>query len=220
MEGALIVDDDQLTRYAVSKALHSYYSTIKAVSSGTEALQEISSCTYHTCFLDIALPGVNGLRLLKRIQELSPDTRIVIITGVQLDDDLKSEIEGASFSFLTKPFAIRDLKAIAGRAVGRTEKVPSEPNRRAKRDLLSKAVHYSITVLEMGKPISLNLKGDLLDISELGVGIRTSYPLEPGHLLMFTSGLEHLENKAGIVKWSVVGDDTYMYRAGIEFIES
>jgi hypothetical protein len=57
----------------------------------------------------------------------------------------------------------------------------------------------------------------MLDISESGISMRTSYPLELGHLLTITSGLEHAEPKTGIVK-SMIADESYMYRVGIEFV--
>jgi CheY-like chemotaxis protein len=44
MERALIVNDDQLMSYAISKALHPYHPEIKTVSNGDDAMNEISSC--------------------------------------------------------------------------------------------------------------------------------------------------------------------------------
>jgi CheY-like chemotaxis protein len=218
MEKALIVDDDQLITHAMARALHPYYPEVKAVSNGTEALHEISSSAYHTCFLDIALQGISGLQLLKRIQELSPDTKVVIMTGIAIDDDMRKEFEESCFCFLAKPFEISDLKTIARQALGRSGEESYTTIRRSKRTPLKKPVNYSITLLELGKPISLSLKGDIVDINESGIGLRTYYPLEPGHLLMFTSGVERADQKVGVVKWSTVTDGSYLYRVGIEFM--
>jgi len=57
-----------------------------------------------------------------------------------------------------------------------------------------------------------------VDATEQGLGLKTHYPLEPGHFLVFTSGLEYSAYRTGIVKWSMLTDDSYMYRAGIELI--
>jgi DNA-binding response OmpR family regulator len=218
MVRALIIDDDQLIHYAVSKALHPYCPEVKAVSSRDEALHEINSCFYPLCFLDIALPGSHGLPLLKEIRAKSPDTKVVIMTGESVDEETKKEIDECSYCFLTKPFEISELKAIAKQALGKTEEEHYEENRRSARSILKKTVHYTITVLEFGKPISLTLKGDLIDVSTVGLGLRTCYPLEPGHLLFFSNGLEESEHRTGIVKWSLLTDDSFMYRVGVEFV--
>jgi hypothetical protein len=67
--------------------------------------------------------------------------------------------------------------------------------------------------------MSLTLKGDIIDLSELGLCLKTYYPLESGHILTFLSGLDHGESRKGIVRWSMLTGDNYMYHAGVEFIE-
>jgi CheY-like chemotaxis protein len=218
METALIVDDDQLLVHAMARALHPYYEGVKAVYNATEALHEINSFHYHTCFLDIVLPGMSGLDLLKKIQEISPDTKVVIMTGISMDDDMREEIEKSCFCFLAKPFEIAELRMVARQALGMNKEVSYNEIRQSKRTPLKKTVNYSITLLELGKPISLSLKGDIVDINESGIGLSTHYPLEPGHLLMFTSGVERADQKVGIVKWSTITEGSDMYRVGIEFI--
>lgn len=222
MQRALIIDDDQLIQYAVSKTLHPYFSEVKAVSTGEDALREISSCFYEVCFLDISVPGLHGLPLLKKIREQSPDTKVVVMTGISMDDNMRKEIEGCSYCFLPKPFEISELKAVAKRAesTGQTGEEWYAETRRSRRVAVDKAVNYSITVVEQGKPISLTLKGDIINVSEAGIGLRTYYPLEPGHLLVFNNGIEGTGHRTGIVKWSTLNDDSYMYRVGIEFIET
>ncbi len=220
MERALIIDDDQLIQYAISKALHPYCPEIKAVSNGDEAMREISSGFYPLCFLDISLPSIHGLPLLKEIREKSPDTRVVIITGESLDEDTRKEIDECSYSFLAKPFEISELKVISRQALGKAEEESYMLNRQSARSILKKTVHYTITVLELGKPISLTLKGDVVDLSDSGLGLRTCYPLEPGHLLVFTDDLAETEKRTGVVKWSMLTDDSFMYRVGIEFLQS
>ena len=218
MERALLVDDDELIRYAVSKALHPYCSELKSVSSGAEALHEIGSSRYQLCLLDIGNRGMDGLTLPKTIKELSPDTKIVIMTGISPDDGLRKEMADCSFCFLSKPFEIAELKSVARHAFGRHEAEATKGDGWSGRDTAEKSVNYAITVLDQSKSVNLSLKGDMLDISESGISMRTPYPLELGHLITFTSGLERAEPKAGIVKWTMIEDESYMYRVGVEFV--
>ena len=80
MERALIVNDDQLMSYAISKALQPYHPEIKTVSNGNDAITEISSCFYPLCFLDVSLPGLNGSDTVRKIREVSPDTKVIVFT--------------------------------------------------------------------------------------------------------------------------------------------
>jgi DNA-binding response OmpR family regulator len=222
MERALIVNDDQLMSYAISKALHPYHPEIKTVSNGDDAMNEISSCFYPLCFLDVSVPGLHGFDMVRKIREVSPDTRLIILTpGGRPVNDVKDFLEEnnqeSACYCLSKPFEISELKAVVQQALNKKEQEPFSADRRIpRRSPLRKSVSYTVIVLELGKPVSLTLKGDIIDISDTGVGMRTHYPLEPGHFLMFDSGMEQ---RSGVVKWTSTLEDSYMYRVGIEFLE-
>ncbi len=76
----------------------------------------------------------------------------------------------------------------------------------------SQMIDYSVTVLDLRIRKRLHLKGDVLDIGDGGIGIQTDYPLEPGHVLVFSG----IERKTGIVKWSRAFNESE-YRIGIQF---
>ena len=221
MERALIVNDDQLMSYAISKALQPYHPEIKTVSNGNDAITEISSCFYPLCFLDVSLPDLDGSETVRRIKELSPDTRVIVFTpeGRHVwspKDTIKEKTGESSCYCLSKPFEISELKAVVQEALNNKGQEPFSADRRITRRSLRKCVTYTVIVLELGKPVSLTLKGDIIDISDTGVGMRTHYPLEPGHYLMFD---REAELKSGEVKWISSPDDSYMYRVGVEFLE-
>ena len=161
---------------------------------------------------------MDGLSLPKTIKELSPDTKVVIMTGISPDEGMRKEMADYSFCFLSKPFEITELKAVARYAFGKPEAEASKGDKWFGTETAGKSVDYAVTVLDQSKPVNLSLKGDMLDISELGISMRTPYPLELGHLITFTSGLERAEPKTGIVKWTMIADESYMYRVGVEFV--
>lgn len=76
-------------------------------------------------------------------------------------------------------------------------------------------IGYSVSVLEFRELKRLNLRAETVDISEAGLGIITDYPLEPGHVLRFSSGIDQ---KAGIVSWAMKITDNGRYRVGVRFI--
>ncbi len=115
----LIVDDEQLIREGLSKALHKlcdFQGEIKTVGTAGEAIDEISLYFHDICFLDIDLPDLNGLDVMKKINEISPETRVAIITALTINDDMKRKIEKGASLFIPKPFDISQIKAFVKQA--------------------------------------------------------------------------------------------------------
>jgi len=83
--------------------------------------------------------------------------------------------------------------------------------RQFERKPYSGVIDFSVSSHDSKERKLLNLKGKAVDISETGVGIRTDYPLPPGHMLWFNDGIK---DKAGFVRWCVQVDDDY--RVGIK----
>jgi hypothetical protein len=86
-------------------------------------------------------------------------------------------------------------------------------SRRFERRSYNETIDFSVSVLEFKELKRLNLDGTGIDIGDTGMGIQVDYPLEPGHVLKFSS----IGQKAGIVKWSIKYGNTY--RVGIKFIQ-
>lgn len=89
-----------------------------------------------------------------------------------------------------------------------------EEKREFERRAVMQSIQYSVTVLDFRDLRRVSLNGEVVDISDSGMGIKTDFPLEPGHVLRFNSGIGH---KAGIVKWSMVVNNNG-YRVGIKFV--
>lgn len=86
MTKILIVDDEKLILYSLSKTLGQGGAEVTAVSNGKDALSEIQRVSYDICFLDVQLPDANGLELMKTFRKLSPLTHIIIMTALCLTD--------------------------------------------------------------------------------------------------------------------------------------
>lgn len=116
MKRILIVDDEPLVLYGLSKTLHDL-AEVKTVLTGEEAILEFRSRFYDLCFLDIYLPDMNGLDVMRHIIEISPKTKVAIMTASHVDDNLKREIEAEADYFIAKPFRVSQIKMIAKRAL-------------------------------------------------------------------------------------------------------
>ena len=110
----LVVDDEPLILWGISKFLEKS-AVVKAVSTAEEALDEIEAQRYDLCFLDVILPGMTGLDAMKRINERSPNTKVVIMSGSSLDDAMKGQIEDLAYAFIEKPFGLSHIREVTER---------------------------------------------------------------------------------------------------------
>ncbi len=112
----LAVDDEPMI-LRIFEVVLAGYAEIKTVATAEEALDEVNSRFYDLCFLDIILPGLNGLQAMKKISEISPDTKVVIMTASHLDEQMKKAIEECAYRFIEKPFNLAQIREIAKQAL-------------------------------------------------------------------------------------------------------
>lgn len=117
----LLVDDENLILYSLAAALRHDGSEVVTVANGTDALGEIRRSSYDICFLDVNLPDANGLDLMKTVQEISPATRIIIMTAVDLNEQQMRYLHNTACHFLPKPFNLEDVRSLVDN-ISRTER--------------------------------------------------------------------------------------------------
>ena len=110
----LVVDDEPLIRDGLCRFLDKK-SSVMTVGSAEEALEEIRTQHYDLCFLDVILPGMNGVETMKIIKELSPSTKVAIMSGGYLCEDMKRQIAEGALEFIEKPFDLSRIREIANR---------------------------------------------------------------------------------------------------------
>jgi len=109
---ALVVDDEFLIRYAVSKTLEGLGMEVTKAEDAEQALVEIGNGVYDICFLDHCLPGLSGIGAMPLIQQRSPHTKIVIMTAATLSPQERAVVEASADSFMKKPFELSQIKEI------------------------------------------------------------------------------------------------------------
>ncbi len=224
----MIVDDDSTISELLLRVINKsaiFPADIKTIDNGKDALTEISSCFYDLCFIDIGLPDLNGLDVMKKIKELSLETKVVVMTAGHVSDDSRKLIEDNADMFINKPFDLLQIKMIVRQAskkndfysdtiLNKNESASAKDRRLFKRMDIMKNTDYFFGQYDPDGRRRENLRCCLIDISGMGIGIRTHHSLQPGHLLDFN--IDGLEHKDGIIRWSIMIDNN-TYRAGIEF---
>ena len=102
-DAVLLVDDDVRVVSAMHRMLHRAYS-IEIAAGAQDALEAIRQNSYAVVVSDLRMPAMDGVELLSKVREISPDTVRVLLTGqADLDAAIGSVNEGNVFRFLTKP---------------------------------------------------------------------------------------------------------------------
>jgi len=105
----LIVDDENDLRTLLSHVLTNAGYEIKSASDGEEAISMLSKYKFDLTLLDIQMPNVNGIQVLKFIKQHSPTTKAIMLTGYA---DLKNAMEAKEFGacdFIGKPYKLDDI---------------------------------------------------------------------------------------------------------------
>ena len=118
MARILLVDDENLILYSLSAALRHDGSQVTTAANGKDALNEIQRSLFDICFLDIHLPDANGFDLMKIVREVSPATRIILMTATDLDDAQMNYLRHNDGHFLPKPFDLEEVRSIVKRIGG------------------------------------------------------------------------------------------------------
>jgi CheY-like chemotaxis protein len=231
----LVADDENLILYSLSSLLQGNQTEVKTVKNGMEALREIGTRFYDLCFLDINLPDLNGMDVMKTIKQVSPDTKIIIMTGSDPDDTTMRFIQENASLFISKPFDLDMVKGSVEKILQGRETLYrndmhayrdyesfvrwlTNDKRRSERKFTAKAIAFSTDTFHTMNDKGLErvrLSAEVLDISDTGMGMLTSSALAPGHVITFSN---IKEQAAGIVRWSMIADRSDLYRIGIQFI--
>jgi len=106
MEKILIIDDEKNIQASMASILEDENYKVFFASSGEEGLEKFKNINPDAIFLDIWLPGIDGLETLKKILEIKPSQIIIMISGhVNITTAVKAVKDGA-YDFLEKPLSI------------------------------------------------------------------------------------------------------------------
>ena len=117
MANVLIVDDDDAVRGILLDLLSDRYQCNTA-STAEEAFQYLEIENYDAVLTDIAMPGLTGIELMKRIQLKDLDTPVILISGKNDEQDSEALIKLGAFAYLNKPFSLDEIEYLVHRAVG------------------------------------------------------------------------------------------------------
>ena len=111
MPSILVVDDEPSVRGSLDRALSLDRYAVEAVGDGERALDRLAERPYDAVVLDIAMPGIDGLEVCRRLREAGDRTPILMLTARDAVDDRVAGLDAGADDYLVKPFALKELTA-------------------------------------------------------------------------------------------------------------
>lgn len=121
----LIIDDEKNIRMTLEKALSGAGYEVESAINGENGLQKLKDEEYPVILLDMNLPGINGIEVLRKLNEFDFNTRVIMITGYGNVETAVEAMKLGAVDYLRKPFKPEEIKDLV-EEVFRRYKLESE----------------------------------------------------------------------------------------------
>ena len=170
----LVVDDEPGIRQSLSGALEDDGYSVEAVESGEACLEALGSAEFELVLLDIWLPGMDGMEVLSRVQEIPFAERplVVMISGhANIEGAVKATKLGA-FDFLEKPLSLEKISVAVKNALDHRRLALENRSFRADRDSRYRIIGGSVSMKALRQQLALmaGTNGRVLIYGESGTG--------------------------------------------------
>jgi DNA-binding NtrC family response regulator len=113
----MLVDDEPIVGNRLGPWLEKQGYHVEIFLDGKQALERFEQSPFDIVVTDIRMAEVDGIQVLDRVMEMSPRTKVIVITGYALLETAReTQVKGA-FDFIAKPFHLGDLRQIVNRAI-------------------------------------------------------------------------------------------------------
>src|SRR5512143_3832823 len=116
MINVLVVDDEEPFRRLLKKELTRKGYAVEVAPDGNEALRLLRDRSFDVILLDVVMPGVDGISLMKQLKEDSGAPSIIVLTGKATVETAVEAMKNGAFDYLTKPYKLDELVIVVDRA--------------------------------------------------------------------------------------------------------
>jgi DNA-binding NtrC family response regulator len=124
----LVVDDEKNIRLTLAQALEPLGLPVQTAGDGNEALEKLQESNFCLILLDLKLPGLDGIEVLRRIKESWPQVPVVMMTAHGTIEYAVEAMKLGAVDFLRKPFSPAEIREIVQKVLARQEQGPTASN--------------------------------------------------------------------------------------------
>ncbi|MGM0596687.1 MAG: response regulator [Myxococcota bacterium] len=117
----LVVDDEKNIRLTMTHSLDSLGAKIDTAINGEEALKKLKNQSFDLVFLDLKMPGINGMEVLRQINENWQEIRVIIITAHGTIESAVEAMKLGAADFIQKPFSPDEIRNLAKKVFARED---------------------------------------------------------------------------------------------------
>jgi two-component system response regulator PilR (NtrC family) len=132
----LVVDDEPGMREFLEIMLKRDGYIVDTAPDGARALDKMENTLFDLAIVDIQMPVMNGIELLRRINEKSPETTVIMITAYASHETAIEAMKLGAYDYITKPFKIDEIKLVIKKAI--EKKKLERENKRLRKELETK----------------------------------------------------------------------------------
>ncbi len=108
----LIVDDEEIVRNTLHDFLEYFGHITKGVENGLQGLKALEASEFDAAFVDIKMPGMDGIAFLTRLNEIKKNIPVIIMSGHGSEKSHEQAISAGAIGFLYKPFGLAEIQGV------------------------------------------------------------------------------------------------------------
>lgn len=113
----LVVDDESEIRRFLNRVITALGHEVVEAPDGQTGLNRFQDETIDLSFVDINMPGMNGITFLEEVKIIDPQAIVVIMTGYPSADTIMKTVEDDGYTYITKPFQVEQIKDLVHRGL-------------------------------------------------------------------------------------------------------
>ncbi len=108
----LVVDDQKGIRLTLSAIMEHQGYDVTEVEDGYQAIEAVANNSFDVVFMDIKMPGINGVQSFREIKKISPGSAVVMMTGFSVEDLEKEALDEGARTVIYKPFQVEKVLSL------------------------------------------------------------------------------------------------------------
>ena len=105
----LVVDDENEFLELINNRLQKRGFTVEGASTGEKALELVREQSFDAMVLDVKMPGIDGIEVLRQVKQMKPELPVILLTGHASIETAMTGVETGAVDYLLKPVSINDL---------------------------------------------------------------------------------------------------------------
>ena len=116
----LVVDDQRSMRLTLGTILEDKGYGVDMVEDGYQAIEAVKKTAYDIIFMDIRMPGIDGVQTFREIKKISPQAMVIMMTAYSVEDLIKKALQEGAYAVVYKPFEMERVIDIITKALTNT----------------------------------------------------------------------------------------------------